>query len=229
MSETRNEDSGAGRSVEGNSNGQRSQSEEALAERHSSDQVESGTPSTTSPPNWDIDDDDDDIGSDNNLPVYLCVANYDDLRPGWNHFAQFTVAVVNTADPKKTKRKANFFDPKDFTSTLLMDAFCSGLKALALEGQTKTRPRLTDTEDFPAPLVRMDGDMFVLADDLLLLLKRAAIEPFLPEVDNGSQTPTKDGIDIDADDNEATERDERRLAELGRLTVERFVLRHIFM
>ncbi|CAA7057374.1 unnamed protein product [Microthlaspi erraticum] len=113
-----------------------------------------------------------------------------------------------------------------------MYAFCSGLKALALEGQTKTRPRVTDTEDLPAPLVRMDGDEFVLADDLLLLLQRAAVEPFLPEVDNGSQTPTRDGIDRDAVDNEATERDERRderrLAELGRLAVERFVLGHIF-
>ncbi|CAA7057375.1 unnamed protein product [Microthlaspi erraticum] len=149
MSETTNDVSGAGRSVEGNSNGQRSQSEGALAEWHSSDQVESGTPSTTSPPNWDIDDDDDigpkpselfgrhtwkiekfseinerelrsDVfeigghhwfimiypqGCDNNLPVFLCVANYDDLRPGWNHFAQFTVDLVNTADLKKTKRE----------------------------------------------------------------------------------------------------------------------------
>lgn len=56
MSETTNEDSGAGRSVEGNSNGQRSPSEAALAEWRSSDQVESGTPSRTSRPYWDIDD-----------------------------------------------------------------------------------------------------------------------------------------------------------------------------
>jgi len=59
MSESTNEDSGAGRSsVEENSNGQRSQSEEAIAEWRSSEQVENGTPST-SPPYWDIDDDDD--------------------------------------------------------------------------------------------------------------------------------------------------------------------------
>lgn len=62
MSESTNEDCGAGRSsVAENSNGQRSQLEEVLAEWRSSDQVENGTPST-SPPYWDIDDDDDDFG-----------------------------------------------------------------------------------------------------------------------------------------------------------------------
>ena len=32
----------------------------------------------------------------------LCVADYDKLLPGWSHFAQFTIAVVNK-DPKKSK------------------------------------------------------------------------------------------------------------------------------
>lgn len=52
------EESGAGRSMEGVSGGQRCQSGEALAEWRSSEQVENGTPST-SPPYWDTDDDDD--------------------------------------------------------------------------------------------------------------------------------------------------------------------------
>lgn len=52
------EESGAGRSMEGISGGQRCQSGEALAEWRSSEQVENGTPST-SPPYWDTDDDDD--------------------------------------------------------------------------------------------------------------------------------------------------------------------------
>ena len=51
------EESGAGRSSEGISSGQRCQSGE-LAEWRSSEQVENGTPST-SPPYWDTDDDDD--------------------------------------------------------------------------------------------------------------------------------------------------------------------------
>jgi len=38
----------------------------------------------------------------NHLSLFLCVADYDKLLPGWSHFAQFTIAVVNQ-DPKKSK------------------------------------------------------------------------------------------------------------------------------
>ncbi|KHG13294.1 hypothetical protein F383_19369 [Gossypium arboreum] len=38
----------------------------------------------------------------NHLSLFLCVANHDKLLPGWSHFAQFTIAVVNK-DPKKSK------------------------------------------------------------------------------------------------------------------------------
>ena len=38
----------------------------------------------------------------NHLSLFLCVADYEKLLPGWNHFAQFTIAVVNS-DPKKSK------------------------------------------------------------------------------------------------------------------------------
>lgn len=38
----------------------------------------------------------------NHLSLFLCVADYDKLLPGWSHFAQFTIAVVNR-DPKKSK------------------------------------------------------------------------------------------------------------------------------
>jgi hypothetical protein len=38
----------------------------------------------------------------NHLSLFLCVADYDKLLPGWSHFAQFTIAVVNK-DPKKSK------------------------------------------------------------------------------------------------------------------------------
>jgi hypothetical protein len=38
----------------------------------------------------------------NHLSLFLCVADYDKLRPGWSHFAQFTVAVVNR-EPRKSK------------------------------------------------------------------------------------------------------------------------------
>ncbi|XP_026456358.1 TNF receptor-associated factor homolog 1a-like isoform X2 [Papaver somniferum] len=38
----------------------------------------------------------------NHLSLFLCVANHDKLLPGWSHFAQFTIAVINK-DPKKSK------------------------------------------------------------------------------------------------------------------------------
>ncbi len=38
----------------------------------------------------------------NHLSLFLCVADYDRLLPGWSHFAQFTIAVINK-DPKKSK------------------------------------------------------------------------------------------------------------------------------
>ncbi|GMY21380.1 TNF receptor-associated factor homolog 1b-like isoform X2 [Fagus crenata] len=58
MAGTASEESGVGRSLEGISSGLRCQSGEALAEWRSSEQVENGTPST-SPPDWDTDDDND--------------------------------------------------------------------------------------------------------------------------------------------------------------------------
>ncbi|GAV71203.1 MATH domain-containing protein [Cephalotus follicularis] len=290
----------------------------------------------------------------NHLSLFLCVANHDKLLPGWSHFAQFTIAVVNK-DPKKSKysdtlhrfwkkehdwgwkkfmelskvfdgfidadtliikaqvqvirEKADrpfrcldcqyrrelvrvyltnveqicrrfveerrgklgrliedkarwssfcafwlgidqnsrrrmsrektdailkvvvkhFFIEKEVTSTLVMDSLNSGLRAL--EGQTKTkkgRAKLFDAEEMPPPIVRMEKDVFVLVDDVLLLLERAALEPLPPKDEKGPQNRTKDGNPGEDFNKDSIERDERRLTELGRRTVEIFVLTHIF-
>ncbi|XP_018451140.2 TNF receptor-associated factor homolog 1b isoform X2 [Raphanus sativus] len=291
----------------------------------------------------------------NHLSLFLCVANHDKLLPGWSHFAQFTIAVVNK-DPKKSKfsdtlhrfwkkehdwgwkkfmestklqdgfiddsdsltieaqvqvirervdrpfrclhcgyrrelvrvylsnveqncrrfveekrsklgrlieDKArwtsfgvfwlgmdqnsrhrmsrekmdvilkgivkHFFIEKEVTSTLVMDSLYSGLKAL--EGQSKSRkarPRSLDAKEWPAPIVSVDKDMFVLVDDVLLLLERAAREPLPPKENKAPQNRTKDANDGEEVSNEAVERDERHLTELGRRAVEIFVLTHIF-
>ncbi|CAF2105242.1 unnamed protein product [Brassica oleracea] len=405
MTETVNEDSGVGRSVEASSNGHHSLSGESLSlsKWRSSAQVENGTPST-SLSYWDTDDDEDHglkpsqlfgkhkwkiekfseikkrelrsnyfeaggykwymtyiliypQGCDvcNHLSLFLCVANHDKLLPGWSHFAQFTIAVVNK-DPKKSKfsdtlhrfwkkehdwgwkkfmestklqdgfiddsdsltieaqvqvirervdrpfrclhcgyrrelvrvylsnveqncrrfveekrsklgrlieDKArwtsfgvfwlgmdqnsrhrmsrekmdvilkgivkHFFIEKEVTSTLVMDSLYSGLKAL--EGQSKSkkaRARSLDAKEYPAPIVSVDKDMFVLVDDVLLLLERAALEPLPPKENKAPQNRTKDGNDGEEVSNEAVERDERHLTELGRRAVEIFVLTHIF-
>ncbi|GJZ16379.1 hypothetical protein Tco_0552056 [Tanacetum coccineum] len=57
---------------------------------------------------------------------------------------------------------------------------------------------------------------------------RAAVEPLPPKDDKGSQNRTKDGGSGDDFSKESIERDERRLTEVGRRTIELFVLSHIF-
>ncbi|AAB70446.1 F19P19.26 [Arabidopsis thaliana] len=86
----------------------------------------------------------------------------------------------------------HFFVEKEVSSTLVMDSLYSGLKAL--EGQTKNmkaRSRLLDAKQLPAPIVSVDKDMFVLVDDVLLLLERAALEPLPPKDEKGRQNRTK--------------------------------------
>ncbi|XP_059298963.1 TNF receptor-associated factor homolog 1a-like isoform X3 [Lycium ferocissimum] len=290
----------------------------------------------------------------NHLSLFLCVANHDKLLPGWSHFAQFTIAVVNK-DPKKSKysdtlhrfwkkehdwgwkkfmelskvvdgfidadtliikaqiqvirerverpfhcldcqyrrelvrvyltnveqicrrfveeRRAklgkliedksrwssfcafwmgidknsrrhmsrekpdrilkmvvkNFFIEKEVTSTLVMDSLYTGLKALV--GQTKGQTgkgKYLDAEEQTIPIVSMEKDMFVLVDDVLLLLERAVLEPLPPKDEKGPQNRTKDGISGEDTNRDSIQHDERRLTELGRRTIEIFVLAHIF-
>ncbi|KAI3459470.1 hypothetical protein Pfo_016133 [Paulownia fortunei] len=290
----------------------------------------------------------------NHLSLFLCVANHDKLLPGWSHFAQFTIAVVNK-DPKKSKYSdtlhrfwkkehdwgwkkfmelskvldgfidadtliikaqvqvireradrpfrcldcqyrrelvrvyltnveqicrrfveerrgklgkliedkarwssfcafwlgmdqssrrrmsrektelilkvvvKHFFIEKEVTSTLVMDSLYSGLKAL--EGQNKgkkSKGKYLEAEELPVPVVRTEKDMFVLVDDVLLLLERAAMEPLPPKDEKGPQNRTKDGTAGEEFNKDSIERDERRLTELGRRTIEIFVLAHIF-
>ncbi|KAE9592354.1 hypothetical protein Lalb_Chr19g0128431 [Lupinus albus] len=393
------EELGVGKSVEGISSVQHCQSVEALAEWRSSEQVENGITST-SPPYWDTDDDDDgpkpadlygrntwkienfsqitkrelrskafDVGGYkwyiliypqgcdvcNHLSLFLCVANHDKQLPGWSHFAQFTIAVVNK-DPKKSKysdtlhrfwkkehdwgwkkfmelskvydgfvdnsdnliikaqvqvirEKADrpfrcldfqyrrelvrvyltnveqicrrfvedrrgklgkliedkarwfslctfwreidqtsrhhmsrektdvilkvvvkhFFIEKEVTSTLVMDSLYSGLKALECQTKSKKgKTKLLDAEEIAPPIVRVEKDMFVLVDDVLLLLERAAIEPLPPKDEKGPQNRTKDESSGEDFNKDSIERDERRLTELGRKTLEIFVLAHVF-
>ncbi|KAF5738580.1 MATH domain-containing protein [Tripterygium wilfordii] len=393
MAGTASEESGLGSSMDGSSS-----AAEASGEWRCSEQVENGTPST-SPPYWDIDEDDDgpkpselferhtweikkfsqitkrELRSDvfeaggykwyiliypqgcdvcNHLSLFLCVADHEKLLPGWSHFAQFTIAVVNK-DPKKSKysdtlhrfwkkehdwgwkkfmelskvldgfidadsliikaqvqvirEKADrpfrcldcqyrrelvrvyltnveqicrrfleekrgklarliedkarwssfrafwsamdqntqqrmskekrdailkvvvkhFFIEKEVTSTLVMDSLYSGLKALEDQAKGKKgRAKLLDVEEMPAPIVCVDKDMFVLVDDVLLLLQRAALEPLPPKDEKGPQNRTKDGSSGDDFNKDFIEHDEKRLTELGRRTVEIFALIHIF-
>nr|XP_009389027.1 PREDICTED: MATH domain-containing protein At5g43560 isoform X1 [Musa acuminata subsp. malaccensis]XP_018677979.1 PREDICTED: MATH domain-containing protein At5g43560 isoform X1 [Musa acuminata subsp. malaccensis] len=295
----------------------------------------------------------------NHLSLFLCVANHDKLLPGWSHFAQFTIAVVNK-DPKKSKysdtlhrfwkkehdwgwkkfmelskvydgfivadtlvikaqvqvirEKADrpfrcldcqyrrelvrvylsnvekvcrhfleerigklskfvedkvrwsgfrafwfgmdlnsrwrmsrdrtdailkavvkhFFIEKEVTSTLVMDSLYSGLKALEFQSKNmKGRARLVDLEELPSPMILVDKDLFVLADDVILLIERVVSDslphqPLPSKDDKCPQNRTKDGSSGDEFNKDSIERDEKRLMELGRRTIEIFVLAHIF-
>ncbi|KAJ6719454.1 TNF RECEPTOR-ASSOCIATED FACTOR-like protein 1A [Salix purpurea] len=156
----------------------------------------------------------------------------------WSSFCAFWLGMDQSARRRMSREKTDvilkvvvkhFFIEKEVTSTLVMDSLYSGLKAL--EGQTKSkkgRAKLLDAEEMPTPIVRVEKDMFVLVDDVLLLLERAAMEPLPPKDEKGPQNRTKDGSSGEDFNMDSIERDERRLTELGRRTVEIFVLAHIF-
>lgn len=156
----------------------------------------------------------------------------------WSSFCNFWLGIDQSAKRRMSREKTDailkvvvkhFFIEKEVTSTLVMDSLYSGLKAL--EGQTKAkkgRLKLQEAEEMPAPIVRVEKDTFILEEDVLSLLERAALEPLPPKDEKGPQNRTKDGNSGEDINKDSIERDERRLTELGRRTVEIFVLAHIF-
>ncbi|KAL6571445.1 TNF receptor-associated factor 1a [Orobanche hederae] len=249
----------------------------------------------------------------NHLSLFLCAVNLDELLPGWSHFAQFTIAVVNK-DPKRStyfviREKSNwpfrcldcryrrelvrvyltnvelicrrfveerrgklekliqdkarwasfcafwtgmeqssrhrmsrektepilkavvkyFFIEKEVTSTLVMDALYNGLKALESQNKgKKSKGKCLEAEELPVPIVRIEKDAFALVDNVSLFLERAAMEPLLPKDEKALQNRTVDPNAGEELNNDSIERDERRLTELGRWTIEIFVFDHIF-
>ncbi|KAK9820473.1 hypothetical protein WJX72_010699 [[Myrmecia] bisecta] len=296
----------------------------------------------------------------NHLSLFLCVADYDKLLPGWSHFAQFTIAVVNK-DPKKSKYSdtlhrfckkehdwgwkkfmelnkvlegftvsntlvikaqvqvirdrvgmpfrcldpqyrrelvrvyltnvegicrrfvdekremlsrlredlggfrafwqaldpkrrrvlaaekgdiilkgvvKRFFNEKEVTSTLVMDALFSGCKQLeeafrtsqstaAAKGKKKDKQADAGTSGV---VIQADKNMFAVMGDVLAVLERAATETIPPfRDDKGADTLTvRSGQDVDEYSKDYVERDERRLADLGRRAVEMYAVAHIF-
>ncbi|EEC69609.1 hypothetical protein OsI_38981 [Oryza sativa Indica Group] len=168
----------------------------------------------------------------------------DKLR--WSSFNAFWLGMDPSVQKYMTREKTDtvlkvlvkhFFIEKEVTSTLVMDSLYSGLKAL--EYQTKNKkgvPKLAETVQMDirsTPMVLVDQDMFVLADDVILLLERAALDilphqPLPTKDDKSSQNRTKDGSSGDDFNKDSIERDDKRLVELGWKTLEFFALAHIF-
>jgi hypothetical protein len=91
----------------------------------------------------------------------------------------------------------HFFIEKEVTSTLVMDSLYSGLKALEYQSKNKKGvPKLTETDVRSTSMVLVEQDMFVLADDVLLLLERATLDtlphqPLPAKDEKSSQNRTK--------------------------------------
>lgn len=156
---------------------------------------------------------------------------------GWSSFRAFWSAMEENVRQRSSREKTDvilkaivkrFFNEKEVTSTLVMDALYSGCKALNYRSRNKKEKRNSvEVDSTSFQVVWVEKDTFVLSDDVLTLGK-AATEPLPPfKEDKGPQNRTKDcsGDDF-AKDN--VERDERRLTELGKRTIEIFVLDHLF-
>ncbi|KAI5084590.1 hypothetical protein GOP47_0000759 [Adiantum capillus-veneris] len=155
------------------------------------------------------------------------------------HFRAFWAALEENVRRRLSREKTDiilkaivkaFFNEKEVTSTLVMDALYSGCKALDYRSKNKKgKINGVEIEEARNPVVWIDKDFFVLAGDVLSLLDRAAHES-LPSYkdEKGPQNRTKDGGPGDDFGKDTMERDERRLTELGRRTVEMFVLAHLF-
>ncbi|KAK3165604.1 hypothetical protein QOZ80_1AG0035330 [Eleusine coracana subsp. coracana] len=164
----------------------------------------------------------------------------DKLR--WSSFRAFWLAIDPTTRRRMSSEKSetilkivvkSFFVEKEVTSTLVMDALYTGLKALEHHSKgNKGAVKSMAVEELSTPMVHVDMDMFVLAGDFIALLERAALEPLScqpqsPKDDKCSQSRAKDGGSGEVN-KVSIKREERRLTEIGWKILEIFVLSHIF-
>ncbi|ONK59662.1 uncharacterized protein A4U43_C08F8990, partial [Asparagus officinalis] len=108
----------------------------------------------------------------------------------WSSFHAFWFGIDQDTRRHMSKDKTDailkvvvkhFFIEKEVASTLVMDSLYSGLRALESQSKlNKLRTKIVE-EDLPSPIIYIEDDMFVLADDVFLLLEKAALEsPHLP-------------------------------------------------
>ncbi|KAI3804276.1 hypothetical protein L1987_25696 [Smallanthus sonchifolius] len=156
----------------------------------------------------------------------------------WSSFCNFWSGIDQNSRRQMSREKSDsilkiivkqFFVEKEVASTLVMDSLHSGLKALIDQTKNSKIKGKCGAEEVPIiPTVQIESDTFILVDGVLPLLERAIIEPLPPKDENGPQSRTKDGGWGEDFSNDSIERYERRLTELGRRTIEIFVLAHIF-
>ncbi|CAM8980307.1 unnamed protein product [Rhodiola kirilowii] len=112
-----------------------------------------------------------------------------------------------------------FFVGNEVTSILVLDSLYFGMKAL--QGHYSYANE--------APIARVEKEVFVLADDVVPIIERVVLKPLLPKDEKGpQQLRTKDVSPEDDSCKNTNEQSERRLAELGRKSLEIYILDHIF-
>ncbi|KAJ3669865.1 hypothetical protein LUZ60_010189 [Juncus effusus] len=156
----------------------------------------------------------------------------------WSSFQAFWVGIDRLSRRRLSKEHSNtvlkqivkhFFVEKEVTSTLVMDSLYTGFKALeyqslcADEIRAKEKLMGPGTDPMPDPLVIIEDEVFMLNDDLVSSLECAVSGPFLYKDDRVVQNGKKEDSYRDS-----IESQEWRMAELGRRTMEVFVLDHIF-
>lgn len=141
-----------------------------------------------------------------------------------------------------------FFNEKEVTSTLVMDALFAGCRVIeaASRGQLPPPPPASSSDaagasdalssGAPLVVIRAERGTISLGVDVLEAAERAS-KNFIPEYRDekgglpggGDGMVVRSGAEGDADlRRDGVERDERRLGELGRRTVEMFAIANIF-
>ncbi|CAH8323146.1 unnamed protein product [Eruca vesicaria subsp. sativa] len=155
-------------------------------------------------------------------------------KENWQSFRSFWSRLDQNTRRKMSRDKMDvvlnlaakiFFVMKQGATTLMMDSLYSGWKAI--EGQTKTKDNV-EFPDGPASIVSVDQDMFVLEDDLLSLMQKTVMAPFPINEEKVSFTCYVLRNDEEEYNKEAIMRDESRLTEVGRQTMEILALAHIY-
>ncbi|KAK4428902.1 TNF receptor-associated factor1b, partial [Sesamum alatum] len=137
----------------------------------------------------------------NSLLLWAKLVKLIEDKVRWSSFCAFWLGMDQSSRRRMSREKTesilkvvvkHFFIEKEVTSTLVVDSLYSGLKGL--EGQNKAKKskgKYLEAEDLPVPVVRTEKDTFVLVDDVLLLLERAAMEPLPPKDEKGPQNRMK--------------------------------------
>ncbi|CAN7045182.1 unnamed protein product [Brassica oleracea var. botrytis] len=130
----------------------------------------------------------------------------------------FLFKGLNSLVLDTNKEKIILTISKQIARLLKDDSNASETTLKTLEDEPKKEIAF-DAIELAVPIVSVDNDMFVLADDAMLLLEKAVLEPFPDE----RVPPNRIEVDYDEESD-----DEKLLTEYARHTLEVFVLDHIF-